>query len=152
MPRCSARPSICSAARSAGARLEEGEGVLRCGEGHSFDIARQGYVNLVPGPGDSAEMVEAREAFLAAGHSAASSEALAEEAAGGEAPGRVVDLGAGTGHYLARVLDALPERIGLALDCIRTPPSAAPPEPTRARPRSAPTPGATCRCATTPPR
>ena len=25
-------------------------------------------------------------------------------------------MGAGTGHYLARVLDALPERIGLALD------------------------------------
>ena len=49
----------------------EGDGVLRCGEGHSFDIARQGYVNLVPGPGDTAEMVEARDSFLAAGHSAA---------------------------------------------------------------------------------
>ena len=96
--------------------LEEGEGVLRCGEGHSFDIARQGYVNLVPGPGDSAVMVEARESFLAAGHYRRLAEALAEEAASAEAPGAVVDLGAGTGHHLARVLDSLPERIGLALD------------------------------------
>ena len=63
-----------------GGALEEGEGVLRCGEGHSFDIARQGYVNLVPGPGDSAEMVEARDAFLAAGHFARLSAALADEA------------------------------------------------------------------------
>ncbi|HLI35952.1 MAG TPA: methyltransferase type 11, partial [Streptosporangiaceae bacterium] len=48
-------------------------GALRCGRGHSFDIARQGYVNLMPGgarPGtaDTAGMVAAREAFLAAGH------------------------------------------------------------------------------------
>ena len=98
-----------------GGGLEEGEGVLRCAEGHSFDIARQGYVNLVPGPGDSAEMVEARDAFLAAGHFARLSTALADEAAA-RADGAVVDIGAGTGHHLARVLDAMPERIGLALD------------------------------------
>src|SRR5919107_5250602 len=45
------------------ADLEEGDGVLRCADGHSFDIARQGYVNLVPGPGDSAAMVDARDSF-----------------------------------------------------------------------------------------
>lgn len=95
--------------------LEEGEGVLRCAEGHSFDIARQGYVNLVPGPGDSAEMVEARDAFLAAGHFARLSAALAEEAEGAD-ESAIVDIGAGTGHHLARVLDAMPERMGLALD------------------------------------
>ena len=116
--------------------LEEGEGVLRCQEGHSFDIARQGYVNLVPGPGDSAEMVEARDAFLAAGHFARLSTALAEAADGRHAPGAVVDIGAGTGHHLARVLDATPDRIGLALDS--STPALAPrrPRPTRALPRS----------------
>ncbi len=31
-------------------------------------------------------------------------------------PGCVVDIGAGTGYYLAAVLDRLPDRIGLALD------------------------------------
>jgi 23S rRNA (guanine745-N1)-methyltransferase len=96
--------------------LEQGDGVLRCAEGHSFDIARQGYVNLVPGPGDTAEMVEAREAFLAAGHYARLSEALADEALAAGAGGAVVDIGAGTGHHLARVLDALPDARGIAMD------------------------------------
>jgi 23S rRNA (guanine745-N1)-methyltransferase len=98
------------------AGLSESEGALRCESGHSFDIARQGYVNLVPGAGDTVPMVEAREAFLGEGHYRRLSEALAEAAAGVSAPGAVVDIGAGTGHHLARVLDALPERVGLALD------------------------------------
>jgi 23S rRNA (guanine745-N1)-methyltransferase len=96
--------------------LEHGEGVLRCQSGHSFDIARQGYVNLVPGRADSSEMVEAREAFLGTGHYRHLTEALAEEAAAVDAAGAAVDVGAGTGHHLARVLDALPEQVGLALD------------------------------------
>ncbi len=102
--------------------LAESDGALRCPAGHSFDVARQGYVNLVPGRADSADMVEAREAFLDAGHFGRLSTALIEEARaveaapGGAAPGAVLDIGAGTGHHLARVLDALPERIGLALD------------------------------------
>ena len=114
-----------------GGGLALGGGVVRCEAGHSFDIARQGYVNLVPGSADTAEMVEARDAFLGAGHFRRLSEALAEEAraavadaggaAAGEAAGReagacVIDLGAGTGHHLARVLDALPGARGLALD------------------------------------
>ncbi len=90
--------------------------MLRCPGGHAFDIARQGYVNLVPGAGDTPAMVEARESFLAAGHYRRLGDALADEVAGTEAPGAVVDLGAGTGHYLARVLDALDKRTGLAID------------------------------------
>ncbi|HEV7845311.1 MAG TPA: methyltransferase domain-containing protein [Thermoleophilaceae bacterium] len=96
--------------------LADGDGVLRCAAGHSFDVARQGYVNLVPGRADTPEMVEARDAFLRAGHYRRLSEALAEEAGGVEVGGAIVDLGAGTGHHLAAVLDALPERTGLALD------------------------------------
>ena len=96
--------------------LELGEGALRCAAGHSFDVARQGYVNLVPGRADSADMVEAREAFLGAGHYRMLTAAVAHEAAGVDAAGAAIDLGAGTGHHLAGVLDALPERIGLAID------------------------------------
>jgi 23S rRNA (guanine745-N1)-methyltransferase len=96
--------------------LEAGDGVLRCSEGHSFDIARQGYANLVPGNGDTAEMVEAREAFLAAGHYRLITRALVEEALNVEVPGAVADVGSATGHHLAYVLAAPPERIGLALD------------------------------------
>jgi len=97
-------------------RLSESDGALRCEAGHSFDIARQGYVNLVPGRGDTVPMVEAREAFLHAGHYRRVGEALAEEAASEAGTGAVVDVGAGTAHHLGRVLDATPERIGLALD------------------------------------
>ena len=97
---------------------------LRCAAGHTFDIARQGYVSLLPagtsGGGDTAAMVQARADFLAAGHFASLAAGVAEaarDAAGATAePGCVADLGAGTGYYLAAVLGQLPERDGLALD------------------------------------
>ncbi|WP_435586653.1 putative RNA methyltransferase [Micromonospora aurantiaca (nom. illeg.)] len=96
---------------------------LRCPRGHSFDIARQGYVNLLAGraphSGDNAEMVAARAGFLAAGHYDAVAAALATTAvrvAGVDPYPLVVDAGAGTGHYLAAVLAALPDAAGLALD------------------------------------
>ncbi|WCN82259.1 putative RNA methyltransferase [Micromonospora sp. LH3U1] len=57
---------------------------LRCPRRHSFDIARQGYVNLLAGRsphvGDTAEMVAARADFLAAGHYDVISDALAAAA------------------------------------------------------------------------
>jgi 23S rRNA (guanine745-N1)-methyltransferase len=122
-----------------GGTLALGDGMLRCPAGHSFDVARQGYVNLVPGRADTPEMVEARDAFLCAGHFRPLGEALAGEAAtalatdaaaatsgadtaasaagtAGFAGGAVVDLGAGTGHHLAAVLDALPDARGIAVD------------------------------------
>ncbi|HEY1277995.1 MAG TPA: hypothetical protein VGF25_24020 [Thermoleophilaceae bacterium] len=100
-----------------GAGLSLAGGAVRCPQGHSFDVARQGYVNLVPARGavDTAEMVGAREAFLAAGHFAPLTEALTGEARATPA-GCAIDVGAGPGHHLARVLDAQPGRVGLALD------------------------------------
>ncbi|RZT82585.1 23S rRNA m(1)G-748 methyltransferase [Micromonospora violae] len=109
---------------------------LRCPRRHSFDIARQGYVNLLTGRaphvGDTAEMVAARADFLAAGHYDVISAALAAAATdavvrlgatGAEPPAPdvgayplVVDAGAGTGRYLGAVLAALPHAVGLALD------------------------------------
>jgi 23S rRNA (guanine745-N1)-methyltransferase len=109
---------------SAGLALDGGS--VRCHTGHAFDVARQGYVNLAPagGPplrGDTAAMVAARAAFLGAGHFDAIAEAVAEQAsaAAGGVEGCVADLGAGTGHHLARVLERLPGRAGLALDSSR---------------------------------
>lgn len=96
--------------------LAQADGAVRCAEGHSFDVARQGYVNLVPGNGDTAEMVEAREAFLGAGHFRRLTGALVEASLEVEAEGATVDVGAGTGHHLAYVLAAPPPRPGLAVD------------------------------------
>jgi 23S rRNA (guanine745-N1)-methyltransferase len=84
-------------------RLSQADQALRCPNGHSFDLARQGYVNLVPAPGDTAAMVTAREAFLGAGHL---------DFVPLDASGVVVDAGSGPGHYLA----ALQPDVGLALD------------------------------------
>ncbi len=66
-------------------------------------------------------MVAARDEFLGAGHfepiadavAAAALEAIGDRA---DSPGFAVDLGAGTGYQLARLLDSLPGWRGLALD------------------------------------
>jgi 23S rRNA (guanine745-N1)-methyltransferase len=110
-----------------GAGLTRTGGSLRCPAGHSFDIARQGYVSLLqPGvagaAGDTAAMVRARREFLATGHFAPIAAALADAAAAsvaGLSSGCVVDVGAGTGYYLAAVLARLPGHAGVALDVSR---------------------------------
>jgi 23S rRNA (guanine745-N1)-methyltransferase len=109
-----------------GAPLIPAERALACVRGHRFDLARQGHVALLPPRrrttrGDSAEMVAARETFLGAGHYApiaAAITAAARAVAGrvtASAPS-VVDLGAGTGHYLAALLAELEGWRGIALD------------------------------------
>lgn len=106
-----------------GGPLEQRDGAVVCPRGHSFDVARQGYVSLLPGGravagGDTAEMVSARDGFLAAGHFAPVAAALTDEtaaasqAAGGD--GCVAEAGAGTGYYLAAVLRGLDGRPGAA--------------------------------------
>ncbi len=102
--------------------LSLGGPALRCAAGHAFDVARQGYANLLTGrphtgTADTPEMVAARAGFLDRGHFAPLADLIAERAAE-HAPseGCVLDAGAGTGHHLAAVLDRLPGRPGLALD------------------------------------
>lgn len=95
---------------------------LGCAEGHSFDAARQGYLSLLTGNtnaanADSTDMVTARTLFLEAGHYEPLARALAATVAELCPPdGTVMDAGAGTGYYLAAVLDALPGSVGLGLD------------------------------------
>ena len=57
-----------------GGPLSEVPAGLRCPRGHSFDRAKEGYVNLLPvgqkhskAPGDDKAMVAARRAFLDGG-------------------------------------------------------------------------------------
>jgi 23S rRNA (guanine745-N1)-methyltransferase len=104
-------------------------GSLACTGGHRYDIARQGYVSLLPPhglahPGDSSEMVAARDQFLGAGHytpiaDAVTAAALDAVASLPDPSGWVVDIGAGTGYYLARLLERLPDWSGVALDASR---------------------------------
>lgn len=88
-----------------GGVLHREERSLRCGAGHCYDIARQGYVNLLRSNqskskrhGDDKRMVAARTAFLDAGYYASLRDAVAASAAeftAGDAD--VLDAGCGEG-------------------------------------------------------
>ncbi|WP_018295859.1 methyltransferase domain-containing protein [Corynebacterium lubricantis] len=97
--------------------------------GHSYDVARQGYVTLASGAGikhhgDSAEMVADRETFLSQGHFSRFVEAVTDavndavDASLGDdnrAP-NLLEVGAGTGYYLAHTLDSIDGARGIGMD------------------------------------
>ncbi|WP_238845402.1 putative RNA methyltransferase [Nocardia terpenica] len=95
---------------------------LRCARGHSFDIARQGYVSLLTGAstkmtGDTPDMLDARAAFQGDRHFAPIADAVtAAGTTNHPVPDAILEVGAGTGYYLAAVLDAAPNAHGIALD------------------------------------
>jgi 23S rRNA (guanine745-N1)-methyltransferase len=93
-------------------------GRLWCDAGHAFDIARQGYVNLLtgraPAGAETPAMVAARRGLFDAGHLAPLTRAIVAEVP--TDAGLVLDAGAGTGHHLAAVLDARAGSAGVALD------------------------------------
>ena len=98
-----------------GRALTKQEHALRCEIGHSFDLARKGYVNLLRSNqshnkrhGDDRAMVAARTAFLDAGYYSPLCRAIAKAAAVTEQNGPVVlDAGCGEGYYTAAVHEAL---------------------------------------------
>ncbi|RJQ82522.1 methyltransferase domain-containing protein [Pseudonocardiaceae bacterium YIM PH 21723] len=103
------------------AHLGPAPGALRCPAGHTFDIARHGYVSLLAGTrptsGDDGAMVQARHRFLATDRYAPIRDAVARLTADGLPDhGTVVDVGCGTGYYLAGLLDVFPGARGLGLD------------------------------------
>lgn len=108
------------------------DGTFRCPAGHSFDIAREGYVNLLPPQhrtrgmeGDLPEMLRARRRFLEAGYYAPLRDLLAKRVAalldeGGNPEGPsaggppcIVEVGCGEGYYIGGIGAMLRERYGL---------------------------------------
>lgn len=76
-----------------------------CPQRHQFDLAKEGYVNLLPvqhkrsrDPGDSAEMMQARRAFLDAGHYRPLRDAICTRLQS-VSPAQVLDIGCGEGYY-----------------------------------------------------
>nr|WP_276519880.1 methyltransferase domain-containing protein [Corynebacterium diphtheriae] len=97
--------------------------------GHSFDIARQGYVTLAGGAGiryvgDDSSMIHARETFLSGGHFAPFVEAVSnsvhlaldEANVPDDASPVICEVGAGTGYYLAHALDDIENSRGIGID------------------------------------
>ena len=104
-----------------GSKLNRLDKSLVCAGHHCFDIARQGYVNLLTvqqkhslHPGDTREQVLSRRAFLEAGYYATIAEALIvtskevmANSKGITTPGELLDVGCGEGYYSARLAGAL---------------------------------------------
>ena len=90
-----------------------------CDNAHSFDVAKQGYVNLLPvqhknskNPGDTPEAVAARRTFLQAGFYEPLREVLMQKLAAIN-PARVLDLGCGEGYYTSGMSAITDQVIGL---------------------------------------
>lgn len=92
-----------------------------CENGHSYDVAKQGYVNLLPvqnkrskDPGDSKAMVQARRHFLSQGFYQPLADALSETvlSAGDQS---ILDAGCGEGYYLQHLIREAEQR-GVSLD------------------------------------
>lgn len=97
-----------------GCVLSVGEGSAVCKNRHSFDIARQGYLNLLPvqqkrsvNPGDTRQQVLARREFLEKGFYRPIVDTLIAAAREEQAFGPILDAGCGEGYYSARLADAL---------------------------------------------
>ena len=99
-----------------------------CENGHTFDVARQGYVNLLTvqqkhslNPGDTREMVLARRQFLEAGYYLPIGETL-KRLVSEHCPHaqNVLDVGCGEGYYLSH-LSHIPHRYGIDIskDAVR---------------------------------
>ena len=108
-----------------GFALQKNGSNWQCDAGHSFDIARQGYVHLLPvqnkrskDPGDNKEMVAARQRFLSTGFYQPIAEGLSLSVfpEGFSEPAiSCLDAGCGEGYYMRHLADNTPKNTSLAL-------------------------------------
>ncbi len=97
--------------------LSKYNNALCCDNRHSFDYAKEGYVNLLPAhykrsksPGDNKAMVQARKRFLSTGHYQAISQLLNKHmSASGNKKLSILDAGCGEGYYLDELKNVIGE-------------------------------------------
>lgn len=95
------------------------EKTWRCEEGHSYDQAKQGYVNLhvvqhkhSKNPGDTPESIAARRQFLASGAYQKLQQKIVEVVSTLSAI-RAMDIGCGEGYYTQAMANEIPHLIGV---------------------------------------
>lgn len=100
-------------------RLELVSKTWRCEQGHSYDIAKQGYVNLhvvqhkhSKNPGDTPESVDARRAFLQGGYYQPLQQAVVHLLKDLKAK-MVLDIGCGEGYYTSAMQQVVEQCIGV---------------------------------------
>lgn len=118
------RPPLACTVRACGLALERDGRTWKCRAGHSYDVARNGYVNLLQpqdrqslSAGDSKASVEARARLIGAGVGLAIVDGVVRRAAALELPtgAVVVDLGSGSGEVLGASARAGDTAVGLDL-------------------------------------
>lgn len=106
--------------------LTTGEKNLSCSKRHSFDIAKQGYVNLLPvqnkkslHPGDTKEMLIARREFLNSGIYQPICNSVTQTVSkllqNAEQP-QIVDIGCGEGYYTTAIKNAVANSACIGID------------------------------------
>lgn len=97
----------------------------RCANSHSYDQARQGYLNLLlvqhknsRRPGDTPQMLDHRQAFLNGGYYQPVSDAV-NRTLSAAAPASILDMGCGEGYYTDRLARVLPGSDCTGLDISR---------------------------------
>ena len=107
-----------------GCALTARERAFACGNGHAFDLAKEGYLNLLlptqrrsRHPGDAPELCRARRAFLAAGYYAPLREFVAARVRGDV----VLDACCGEGYYTSAFAQCARKTYGfdIAKDMVR---------------------------------
>lgn len=100
-------------------QLELTDKTWRCENNHSYDVAKQGYVNLhvvqhkhSKNPGDTPESVQARRAFLSAGHYAPLQQAVVEKIKALRIE-HLLDIGCGEGYYTDAMQSEVMQCIGV---------------------------------------
>ncbi len=92
------------------------ERTYRCQNNHAFDLAKEGYINLMPvqhkrskDPGDNKEMMQARRRFLEKDHYRPLKERVAQLCAEilSGSQHRLLDIGCGEGYYTTEVASHL---------------------------------------------
>ncbi|TDO99076.1 putative RNA methyltransferase [Marinomonas balearica] len=85
---------------------------MHCPNGHVYDIAKSGYINLLPvqkkhskDPGDSKEMVSSRKQFLDSGIYDPIITGLHSFLFNGQNESAVLDAGCGDGYYLSKLIE-----------------------------------------------
>jgi len=112
-------PWICPICRL---RLAEAPGAWKCPAGHSFDVAREGYVNLLVGrqrsgvKGDTRPMFEARRRWLESGRYLPLRQYLAGLAKTAGSRAVVAEAGCGEGYYLGGVCETAPKLTCVGFD------------------------------------
>lgn len=103
--------------------LARGASHWRCGSGHAFDVAREGYANLLvrarrrsAAAGDTRPMLQARRRFLARGLYDPLIDHLVTLVRRQPAVRTVLEVGCGEGSYIGRIAARLPFLTAAAFD------------------------------------